>query len=286
MLLVPLVAELKIMTIDSHHHFWNYNPAEYGWIGEDMAGIRRDFMPADLKSALDSAGIDGAVSVQARQTLPETRWLLSLAEQHPWLCGVVGWLPLCEPNLGAALDELAGHPKLKAVRHLVQGEPDGYSERADYNAGIRALKSYDLVYDVMVVERQLPQAIAFVDRHPGQSFVVDHLAKPRIKAGDLEPWATHFRELARRENVVCKISGMATEADFQSWTSDDLRPYFEVALEAFGPSRLMYGSDWPVCLAATDYKRWAETVRDWTRGFSESENAAFWGGTATRVYGL
>ena len=274
------------MTIDSHHHFWNYDPIEYDWIGDDKAQLRRDFGPSDLRAALDDAAIDGAVSVQARQTVEETRWLLELASHHDWLCGVVGWVPLCEPNLGAVLDEFGAHPKLKAVRHLVQGEPDGYSDRADYNDGIRALKQYDLIYDVMVVERQLPQAVAFVDRHPEQSFVVDHIAKPRIKAGEMEPWATHIRELARRENVVCKISGMATEADFQNWTADDLKPYFEVALEAFGPNRLMYGSDWPVCVAATGYSRWAATVREWTRGFSPSESADFWGGTATRIYRL
>ena len=168
----------------------------------------------------------------------------------------------------------------------MQGESDGYSDRADYNAGIAALRQHDLVYDVMVIERQLPQAIAFVDRHPAQSFVLDHLAKPRIKAGEMEPWASNIREIARRENVVCKISGMATEADFHNWTSDDLKPYFEVALEAFGPERLMVGSDWPVCLAATSYSRWAATVREWTKDFSPSESAAFWGGTATRIYGL
>lgn len=273
------------MTIDSHQHFWKYDPVEYDWIGDDMASIRRDFGPSDLRAALDSANIDGAIAVQARQTLEETRWLLQLARDNEWIRGVVGWLPLCEPNLGAALAEFERENLLCGVRHLVQNEPDGFMDRDDFNVGIRALKATDLVYDVVIQQHQLAEAIRFVDRHPGQSFVLDHVAKPLIQAGEIEPWASHIRELARRENVACKVSGMVTEAS-ADWTSAHFRPYFDVVLEAFWPHRLMFGSDWPVCLPRTDYATWAQTVREWTSDLSPDENAAIWGQTAARIYGL
>lgn len=273
------------MKIDSHQHFWNYEPVEYGWIGDDMANIRRDFEPSDLRAELADAGIDGAIAVQARQTLEETRYLLQLARDNKEIWGVVGWLPLCEPNLGAALAEFESESKLCGVRHLVQSEPDGFMDRDDFNVGIAALKEHDLVYDLCVRQHQLLETIRFVDRHPNQSFVLDHIAKPLIEVGEIEPWATHIRELARRENVVCKVSGMVNEAQ-TDWTSAHLRPYYDVVLEAFWPNRLMFGSDWPVCLACTDYATWAQTVRDWTSNLSDDENAAIWGVTAARIYGL
>ena len=273
------------MTIDSHQHFWNYNAVEFDWIGDDMAKIRRDFGPSELRAELASANIDGAIVVEARQTIEETRWLLQLAREHKFLWGVVGWVPLCEPDLGAVLVEFESENKLCGVRHVVQGEPDGFLERADFNAGIRALKQHDLVYDILIVERQLPAAIRFVDRHPNQSFVLDHIAKPLIEAGEIEPWAANIRELARRENVVCKVSGLVTEAGARGM-SEHLRPYFDVVLEAFWPNRLMFGSDWPVCLARASYATWLHTVREWTRDLSDAENAAIWGETAARIYGL
>ena len=273
------------MTIDSHQHFWNYEPIEYSWIGDDRSEIRRDFGPSDLRAALDSANLDGAVAVQARQTLEETRWLLQLARENKFVWGVVGWLPLCTPRLEVALEGFQWEDRLCGVRHLVQDEPDGFMDREDFNLGIRALKETGLIYDIVIQERQLAEAIRFVDRHPNQSFVLDHIAKPLIEAGEIEPWATHIRELARRENVVCKVSGMVTEAG-TDWTSAHLRPYFDVVLEAFLPNRLMFGSDWPVCLPHTDYATWAQTVRAWTSDLSPSENATIWGETAARVYGL
>lgn len=273
------------MTIDSHQHFWNYDPVEYDWIRDDMANIRRDFGPSDLRAALDRADIDGAITVQARQTLDETRWLLQLARENRFIRGVVGWVPLCEPTLGAALAEFEREETLRGVRHLVQGEPDGFMERGDFNVGIRALKETELIYDIVVRQHQLPEAIRFVDRHPNQSFVLDHIAKPLIQSGEIEPWATNIRELARRENVACKVSGMVTEVGAE-WTSAHLRPYFDVVLEAFWPNRLMFGSDWPVCLARTDYSTWAQTVREWTSDLSDDEHAAIWGQTAAQIYGL
>jgi L-fuconolactonase len=261
--------------IDAHHHFWKYHPAEYGWIGDAMACLRRDFLPADLQEEMRAAGIDGAISVQARQSLDETRWLLELADKHDWIKGVVGWLPLADPNC-----ELPAHPKLKGVRHVVQAEPHGFLDDEAFHRGIARLNG--LVYDILIVERQLPEAIRFVDRHPNQVFVLDHIAKPKIKSNELAPWRENIRELARRANVFCKVSGLVTEADYRQWTEAQLRPYFDVVLEAFGPRRLMFGSDWPVCLVACEYGRWARIVA----GLSQSEQAHIMGCTATAVYQL
>jgi len=275
------------MTIDAHHHFWRYTTDEFGWIDESMQAIRRDFGPDDLRATLDEAGIEGAVSVQARQSMEETAWLLALAAVHDWLRGVVGWVPLVEPSIGEVLAKLASAPKLVGVRHVLHDEPDDdYMLRDDFNQGIRALRNHGLVYDILIFERHLPQTLTFVDRHPDQPFVVDHIAKPRIAAGELEPWRTHIRALAERPNVTCKVSGMVTEADWAAWTPEALRPYCDTVLDAFGPSRLMFGSDWPVCLVASGYTQWAETVRTWIADLSADEQAQIMGGTAAQVYGL
>jgi L-fuconolactonase len=275
------------MIIDAHHHFWNYSPQEYGWISDEMKVLRRDFGPDDLRREAAAAGVDGVVSVQARQTVEETRWLLELAGANDFIRGVVGWVPLVSPEVARDLERFASHPKLKGVRHVLQDEPDDdYALRDDFNRGIGELKRFNLRYDILIYERQLPQAIRLVDRHPEQVFVLDHVAKPRIKAGAISPWRENIKELARRGNVFCKVSGMATEADWQQWTPAQLRPYFDAALEAFGPRRLMFGSDWPVCLLACDYARWVTTVRDFAAELSDAERARLFGGTATEAYGL
>ncbi|MEM6644958.1 MAG: amidohydrolase family protein [Bacteroidota bacterium] len=274
------------MTIDAHHHFWCYTPEEFGWIDESMQAIRRDFGPDDLRAALDEASIDGTVVVQARQSMEETAWLLALAAAHDWMRGVVGWVLLVEPSVSDVLDRVAANPKLVGVRHVLHDEPDDdYMLRDDFNRGIRALQAHDLVYDILIFERHLPQTLAFVDRHPEQPFVLDHVAKPRIAAGELEPWRTHIRALAERPNVTCKVSGMVTEADWANWKPETLRPYWDTVLDAFGPSRLMFGSDWPVCLVASGYARWAQTVRTWIADLSADEQAQIMGGTAAQVYG-
>ena len=213
------------MKIDSHHHFWKYNPVEYDWISDEMKVIRRDFLPSDLRRESNLAGVDGVISVQARQTVEETKWLLKLAAANDFIKGVVGWLPLVSKTLTQDLEQFAAHQKLKGLRHVLQGEPDeSYLLNPDFNAGIRAIKPFNLVYDLLFFERQLPAAIQFVDRHPSQLFVLDHIAKPRIKDGLQEPWNKNIRELARRENVYCKISGMVTEADWSAWTEAQLQP--------------------------------------------------------------
>jgi len=265
------------LKIDAHQHFWKYNPGEYGWIDDAMAVIRRDFLPADLQKELGQAGIDGVISVQARQSRAETDWLLALAEQHDFIRGVVGWLPLARADC-----EFPAHPKLKGVRHVVQEEPDEFLSGTDFNRGVARLLERQLVYDLLIIERQLPAAIRFVDRHPNQVFVLDHSAKPKIKVNELSPWRENIHELAKRPNVYCKLSGLVTAADYRHWTVAQLQPYWDVVLAAFGPHRLMFGSDWPVCLVGCEYSRWARLIR----ALSLDEQDWIMGETATEVYQL
>lgn len=273
--------------IDAHHHLWKYTAAEYGWLDGPMGRLQRDFLPHDLTRETAAAGIDGTVVVQARQTVEETHWLLNLADTCDAIRGVVGWAPIASPDFPAMMEEFAGRPKLKGLRHVIQGEKDErYILREDFNAGIRAIEGSGLVYDILIYERHLPQTIEFVDRHLNQAFVLDHMAKPLIAAGEMEPWARLMRELAQRENVRCKVSGLATEANWTAWNAETMRPYLDVVVEAFGPKRLMAGSDWPVCLVASQYRQWFEMLRHYFAGFSREEQNAVFGGTAIEVYGL
>ena len=273
--------------VDAHHHLWRYDPAEYGWINEKMSVLRRDFLPADLQPLLDRAGVRGAIAVQARQTLEETRWLLQLTEGASWMKGVVGWAPIAAPEFQEVLADLKRHKKLKGLRHVIQDEPDDqFILSAAFNRGIRTLQDTRLVYDILIHTRHLPQAARFVDMHPNQHFVLDHCAKPPILTGEVEPWATDIRELAKRPHVCCKLSGLVTEADWRQWTPANLEPYWRVALEAFGPDRLLFGSDWPVALLATSYQRWVDVVTEWIAPLSASEQDAIWSGTASHVYSL
>jgi Predicted metal-dependent hydrolase of the TIM-barrel fold len=275
------------MIVDSHHHFWRYSPAEYGWIDDGMARIRRDFLPDDLHQETAAAGVDAVVSVQARQNVEETRWLLDLAAANDFIAGVVGWVPLVSPSVAATLEKFAAHPKLVAIRHVLQDEPDpAYMLRDDFQAGIRALQIFNLTYDILIFDRHLPQTIEFVDQHPEQPFVIDHMAKPPIRQREIEPWARHMRELAKRPHVCCKLSGLTTEVGRPNWTLADLRPYVDVVLEAFGSDRLLFGSDWPVCLVACDYLRWMATVQELIADLSPAERSAILGGNARRVYRL
>ena len=251
-----------------------------------MKAIRRDFLPGHLRQEIASAGVDGVVSVQARQTIEETRWLLELAGQNDFIKGVVGWAELVSPNVHADLERFAANGKLKAVRHVVQAEPDDFILRADFNRGIALLNKFGLRYDILIFERHLPQTIQFLDRHPNQIFILDHIAKPKIKTNKFSPWRENLRELAKRKNVFCKISGMVTEADFKTWTETQLRAYFDTALEAFGPQRLMFCSDWPVCLVACSYARWHSLVAGWIKKLSPDEQARVLGGTAVEAYDL
>lgn len=273
--------------IDAHHHLWIYQKEQYAWISEEMGALARDFLLSDLEKELRGANVDGTLVVQASQTLEESEWLLSLANDSKQIRGVVGWAPLYSDKLPAILEIWRGEKKLKGLRHVIQDEPDEkFMERHDFNRGISCLAASGLVYDILIYEHHLPAAIAFVDRHPNQVFVLDHIAKPRIREALLEPWAAHLRELARRENVYCKLSGMVTEADWKKWSIEDLRPYFDVVLDAFGPGRLMAGSDWPVCLLASGYRRWFDTVLELIRPLSTSERDLILGGVAARIYSV
>jgi L-fuconolactonase len=273
--------------IDSHHHLWKYSQAEYPWMLEGMEAIRRDFLVPDLLEAMQTGGITGVVTVQARQSLVETEWLLDLAARHAFMRGIVGWVPLVDSDVGSLLERYAANPKLKAVRHVLHDEPDDfYMLRDDFNRGIARLKDFGLRYDILIFERHLPQTIEFVDRHPRQTFIVDHIAKPRIREKVLSPWRERMQDLARRENVYCKLSGMVTEADWNNWTKVDLKPFIEVALDCFGPQRLMFGSDWPVALVACAYDKWIRVAEWATAELSIAERHFLFGITAKEAYGL
>ncbi len=272
--------------IDAHHHLWRYSPSEYAWIDDRMAALRRDFLPADLVVELANAGIDGAVTIQARQTLEETRWLLELARGCEAIRGVVGWAPIAAPDFEASVDAFSINPKLVGLRHIVQAEPDGFLDGPDFNRGIREVRRTGLAYDLLILEHQLQEAIRFVDRHPQQIFVLDHIAKPKIAAAEIEPWRTHIQELSKRSNVCCKISGMVTEASWSKWSIESLRPYLDAVVDAFETDRLMIGSDWPVCLVATSYVRWWQVLREYFAAFSDDERADLFGATAIKTYNL
>jgi L-fuconolactonase len=273
--------------IDAHHHLWRYRKEEYGWIGPGMEALACDFVAEDAEREFEAAGITGSVAVQAQQTLAETEWLLEVAEKSDVIRGVVGWAPIASRELGSVLEKWLRHRKLKGLRHAVQDERDDqFILREDFNRGIASLAGTGLVYDILIYARHLPAAISFVDRHPNQIFVLDHIAKPAIKDRIAEPWRANFIELGKRKNVYCKLSGMVTEAAWKSWTKADLQPYFDTAFEAFGPARLMFASDWPVCLLACSYERWAETVAEFLAGFSQTEKDLILGEVAWRVYAL
>jgi L-fuconolactonase len=271
--------------IDSHQHFWSYTPEEYGWIDPSMEVLRRDFLPEHLKPEIDRSGISGVVAVQARESLQETRWLLDLAAANPFVRAVVGWAPLTEPDVADVIGPLLAIGPLRGLRHVLQGEAyDRYMLREDFNRGVSALRRFDLAYDILILERHLPQTIEFVDRHPEQVFIVDHIAKPRIRDGVVSPWREQIRTLALRPNVYCKLSGLVTEANWSEWTEQQLEPYFDTVLNAFGPGRLMFGSDWPVCLLATSYRAWLEIVSKWIASLTVGEREAILGGTAAKAY--
>jgi L-fuconolactonase len=275
------------MRIDAHQHFWVYNPQEYGWIDETMALLRRDFLPTDLKPELDQEGFRGCVAVQARQSLEETRWLLELAQRDPFILGVVGWADLRSPRLRSDLKSLAGNPKLVGLRHIVQSEPDDhFLLRPDFLRGISLLEEFDLAYDILIYPRHLSVAAEFAGCFPRQRFVLDHLAKPPIKSGSISSWEKGIRALASLPNVYCKLSGLVTEADWQNWKPEHLKPYLDVAFDSFGTHRLMIGSDWPVCTVAGSYSQVIRVVKDYLAKFSKEVNDAVLGGNAQAFWRL
>jgi len=274
------------MRIDSHQHFWNYNPAEYPWIKPEWP-IRRSYLPEDLAVELKSCQIDGCVAVQARQTLAESEWLLELADRFPFIKGVVGWVDLRAPDVALQLGRFAAHSKFVGVRHVLQDEADdNYMLDLHFQRGISQLRQFDLTYDLLIFPRQLPAAIRLASAFPEQPFVLDHIAKPPIKKGVLDPWRGHLQKLATLPNVCCKVSGLITEADWGRWHPSQFRPYLDVVFEAFGPDRVMFGSDWPVALLAGTYQQVFELAREYVAALGAAVEAGFFGGNAANFYQL
>ena len=253
--------------IDAHQHYWRYDPAEYDWIDDTMAPLRRDFLPPDAIGEMRSAGFDVLRSRCRRvRRLAETKWLLGLADRYPFIAGVVGWVDLRSADLDAQLEAVAGHPRLVGVRHVVQAEPDDFLARPEVRRGIGRLEHFGLAYDILVYARQLPRAIECAAALPSARLVLDHLGKPDVGSGAFAEWRSDLNRLAEQPNVFAKLSGLVTEADWRGWTPVSLRPYVDAAFDAFGADRLMIGSDWPVCTVAGTYARCDECRGRGARG--------------------
>jgi len=275
-------------TVDAHHHFWQLSRFRYEWLDPPShAPIRRDFGPEDLAPLLKAEGIDRSIFVQTRHDLEENRWVLGLAERHDFLAGVVGWVDLASEACEDQLAEFRSNPKFVGVRHVVQDEPDDdFLIRPDVMRGLGVLEKHRIPFDVLIYPRHLPHVPTLARAFPGLPLVIDHLAKPRIREHHVADWLAPFRDASAFPNVFCKLSGMITEADWQAWTPGDLAPYVRIALDTFGPARLMFGSDWPVCELAGTYARMRQALDIALGPVTESEHAAIYGGTAARFYRL
>tara|TARA_R110002167_G_scaffold37237_8_gene116793 strand:- start:187 stop:1017 length:831 start_codon:yes stop_codon:yes gene_type:complete len=275
------------MVIDSHQHFWIYEPTKHSWIDDEMSNIRKNFLPADLKKVYVENDIDGCVAVQADQTLEETDFLLQLSRENDFVKGIVGWVDIRDPNIDEVLEKYHRYKKVKGFRHIVQGEPDhNFLLRPNFLRGISYLEKYGYTYDILVFPHQLGATLEFVKQFPHQKFVIDHMAKPYIKDSFYDGWAAMMNEIAKHPNVHCKVSGMITEADYKTWTPRQIVPYIEVVLNAFGPERLMFGSDWPVCLVAGTYGQVKSLVTDFIKTLSPTEQASIMGNNAIEFYNL
>jgi L-fuconolactonase len=275
------------MRLDSHQHFWSFDEREYDWIDERMGRIRRDFAPSDLEPILKRNGFDGSIAVQVRQSVVETDYLLGLADRHDFIRGVVGWVDLRSPDVQGDLERFSRHARFRGVRHIVQAEPDDrFLLRSDFLRGVALLRDFELAYDILVYHHHLPAVVDFVERFPDQRLVLDHIGKPAIAKGELEPWASAIRKLGKRENLFCKVSGMVTEASWDGWKKSDFTLYLETVLEAFGTARLVFGSDWPVATLAASYEEVVGIVDEFFSALSSAEKDAVFGGNAIELYGL
>jgi L-fuconolactonase len=282
-----LQAGPEVKIIDAHHHLWKYNRLEYGWMDDSMSLLKQDYLPEDLEVELQAAGIGGTVVVQARQNLEETRWLLEVADKYSFIKGVVGWLDLCSPELVQQLKTFSAHPKLVGLRHVIHDEADDdFMLRPEFKTGIVYLGAYGLCYDLLLFPRHLERAKKLVNSFPRQRFVLDHLGKPLIRAGELEPWKRDITRLAVFPNVWCKLSGMVTEADRKNWTYRDLLPYMETVLEVFGPERILVGSDWPVCRLAGEYQKVMGIVPEFIASLDKTDQKKILYKNAIDVYQL
>ena len=276
-----------MLKIDAHQHFWKFDPVRDAWINDEMAVIQRDFFPEDLQPVLQVSGFDGCVAVQADQSEEETGFLLDCAEKNDFVKGVVGWVGLRSADVESRLEYYSQFKKLKGFRHILQGETQrDFMLRPDFLRGIKALKKFGYRYDILIYPDQLKYTPDFVSRFPDQPFVIDHIAKPYIKNNLIDEWMRDMEAVARYQNVYCKLSGMVTEADWKSWNNADLRPYIDVVVNSFGTDRIMYGSDWPVCLVAAQYKQVYDVAGNYFAGFSKTEQEKVFGGNAIRFYGL
>ena len=275
------------MKIDSHQHFWRYDAVRDAWITDSMAVLKRDFLPEHLAAEFAANGIDASIAVQVDQSENETMFLLDLAERNERIAGVVGWVDLLSPRVAESLEHFSHASKLRGFRHIAQAEPDDrFLVQENFVKGVTQLRAFGFTYDILIYPRQLPAAIELAARLPGQRFVVDHLAKPEVKSKKTLPWAAQIKEIAQNQNVFCKLSGLVTEADWKHWEAGDFKPYLEVVFDAFGAERLMFGSDWPVCLLAATYRQVKELIEEYVKGFSESDKEKIFGGNAARFYGL
>ena len=274
------------MIIDSHQHFWNYDPVRDSWIDESMGSIRKNFLPEDLKAILLENNIDGCVSVQADQSEAETEFLLSCADKNPFIKGVVGWVDLTAENVEARLAHYSSNSLFKGVRHIVQSEKDDYLLRKDVQNGISKLAKYNLTYDILVFPKQLPAVLELVDRFPEQNFILDHIGKPKISMPMNETWKANITSLSKFENVSCKISGMVTETENFSFTDKDFEPFIDHVFNSFGSNRLLFGSDWPVCLLATNYKKVVKLINNYLDLHSAEIKAQVMGINAIKIYNL
>ncbi len=275
------------MRVDAHQHFWKFDPVRDSWITSDMSAVQRDFMPQDLEPLLAQNGFDGCVAVQASQSEAETDFLIALAAQHFFIKGVVGWVDLQADGIAERLDYFSQHKIIKGFRHVLQGEPQrDLMLSPKFINGIAALQRHGFTYDILIFPDQLIYAKNLVAQFPEQKFVIDHLAKPSIRKKEIKEWTLDMEAIAKHPNVYCKLSGMVTEADWKAWTVADFNPYLDVVTEAFGTHRLMFGSDWPVCLVAASYKQVVAIVEDYFASFSTDEQAEIFGGNAVGFYGL
>ena len=275
------------MTLDTHQHFWHYDPARHAWIDDAMNVIQRNFTPEDLKPELDEHDLQGCIAVQVDQNDLENQYLLALADQYPFIKGVVGWVDLRDPAIDERLEKLTEYSKLCGFRHIVQGEQDvNFLLRPDVLRGIYALKPHEYTYDILVYPHQLGAVLEFVRRVPDQRLVIDHMAKPYIKDRYMDGWEILMKEIAAYPHVYCKVSGLITEANWSGWTYDDIAPYLDVVFNAFGIDRLMYGSDWPVCLVAGSYADVYGLVDRYTDGFSTEDKAKLFGLNGQRFYAV
>jgi L-fuconolactonase len=273
------------MRLDSHQHFWNYNPNHQVWMTEQMEVLRRDYLPAELQPLLNTIQFDGSIAVQARQMTEETEWLLELSDQYDFIRGAVGWVDLRSPKLHEQLERYAKHPKLVGVRHVVHDEPDDqFMLRPEFRRGIAQLHEYDLTYDLLLFPRHLPLAASFVSQFAEHRFVLDHIGKPAIRESQISPWKEDVERLAKCPNVFCKLSGMVTEARWRQWQPADFHRYLDIILAAFGADRVMIGSDWPVCTLSGDYRSTMGIVLDYADRLSEEEREAVLGGNCARAY--